>query len=1047
MKKNNWLDKYADGGELNYNDSKVFIPEGMVGMSNNTQGRNWSPAWGGQFKKGGELKSWNPELAKKDDKFIDWYNNNTFEAKEGKPYNSPDSVYDFYSYFKNTPKEELSNPEKHFPDTYKLPNHPTFSNESIYSTPENTGGSWEGETFSPKGKFQFAMGGSIPGSVGFTYARTINPAPSEGKYAKKTMPSAQDGKGLTPEEKVGEQITRAEQFQRDWMNSPMYGGMLKYSDPKNAGEITKLRKENLEGLTYEYFPRLREDRPTAAGDANDSGYIRIFLKGAGMQTTVPHEVSHGTDRFNSGVFKPSVNKVDLTNNIVSGDRLIPDKDVQKMERAKPSLFHSTSKYLDNTNKWINYVTDPTETRARLNTIRQRAKEEGYYDPFTQFVTPEILNKLQQYYYDSNPNENAGYDPMLQLRGIYTDDEIRDMLNTISENKTEPSKNEMPSAENGQEMKFYQEGLDWKPKTISKNGGWLQKFQDGTRISQEEIDRASANRQYIAPSQEVTSDARNLTNSLRNDTNISDFINDVGTSAAVVGTEFRSPTPEEYQQGRGSWGDRGMLLGNAINSGLRNELMGIGAIKGTQYLGEGTERLIKRGVEQAGKYLTKRIPKPSVDYINNLRTELLENGIISQQKTPNLPWKEPIRKGIEPWGYGDDFGSNITGSKFSDVKGAIFGGKNPLYKTEAEWLEQLRQKENAVGKFNLYKGSKLENKLYDYSTIERPALVKEPSLKKAIDIRDVNRVITVDQKPLFPDMQSNRYTTWDMYLGKPQTKHPMYDISDLTTKDKIVYTIKEDFINKPKIESRLNEWADNITSLEKYGKTSMDLNAFSKMTKQGDSWIVPDNDSDMFGTMGGFHWNITPMADGNYKVMANDIWDLQPFKGRPKFSESSNPFDLLRNMEVGKALGIGKPLDVQVGFIFDPKTKKIINTFGLAGAVAGAANIDQQKNGGITKDNNGYWNPDNWGKSVEIDSNQITMQGVNEPLLGISNTGDKKMMLPGKDYKFKGKKVREFPIGKNGLRQEQKSLQNLDNLVNFTNYNTKQPGGWLNKYSS
>jgi hypothetical protein len=35
--------------------------------------------------------------------------------------------------------------------------------------------------------------------------------------------------------------------------------------------------------------------------------------------------------------------------------------------------------------------------------------------------------------------------------------------------------------------------------------------------------------------------------------------------------------------------------------------------------------------------------------------------------------------------------------------------------------------------------------------------------------------------------------------------------------------------------------------------------------------------------------------------------------------------------------------------------------------------------------------------------------------------------------------------KNGLRQEQKGLQNLDNLLNFTNYNTKQPGGWLDKY--
>ena len=39
---------------------------------------------------------------------------------------------------------------------------------------------------------QFAMGGSLPGSVGFTYARTQG-IPSEGPYAKKTLPSAEDG--------------------------------------------------------------------------------------------------------------------------------------------------------------------------------------------------------------------------------------------------------------------------------------------------------------------------------------------------------------------------------------------------------------------------------------------------------------------------------------------------------------------------------------------------------------------------------------------------------------------------------------------------------------------------------------------------------------------------------------------------------------------------------------------------------------------------------------------------------------------------------------
>jgi len=72
-----------------------------------------------------------------------------------------------------------------------------------------------------------------------------------------------------------------------------------------------------------------------------------------------------------------------------------------------------------------------------------------------------------------------------------------------------------------------------------------------------------------------------------------------------------------------------------------------------------------------------------------------------------------------------------------------------------------------------------------------------------------------------------------------------------------------------------------------------------------------------------------------------------------------------------------------------------------------------KNGGVTKDNRGYWNPDNWGQPVEIDSNMITMQGVYEPLLGVSDTGDTKLMKPGKNYKFKGEKVTEFPVAQYG----------------------------------
>ena len=95
-----------------------------------------------------------------------------------------------------------------------------------------------------------------------------------------------------------------------------------------------------------------------------------------------------------------------------------------------------------------------------------------------------------------------------------------------------------------------------------------------------------------------------------------------------------------------------------------------------------------------------------------------------------------------------------------------------------------------------------------------------------------------------------------------------------------------------------------------------------------------------------------------------------------------------------------------------------------------------KNGSVVKDNLGYWNPDNWGKPVEIDSPSITMQGVDRELIGVSDEGDTKLLQPNKNYKFKGKKVTEYPIAKYGIGE-------VNELTNFTN--TKS-GKWLNKYS-
>lgn len=69
-------------------------------------------------------------------------------------------------------------------------------------------------------------------------------------------------------------------------------------------------------------------------------------------------------------------------------------------------------------------------------------------------------------------------------------------------------------------------------------------------------------------------------------------------------------------------------------------------------------------------------------------------------------------------------------------------------------------------------------------------------------------------------------------------------------------------------------------------------------------------------------------------------------------------------------------------------------------------------GGIINDNRGQLaHP---GKITKINSNNITMKGVKTPLLGISNTGQKQIMLPEQDYLFDGSSVTEIPLAKSGI---------------------------------
>ncbi len=92
-------------------------------------------------------------------------------------------------------------------------------------------------------------------------------------------------------------------------------------------------------------------------------------------------------------------------------------------------------------------------------------------------------------------------------------------------------------------------------------------------------------------------------------------------------------------------------------------------------------------------------------------------------------------------------------------------------------------------------------------------------------------------------------------------------------------------------------------------------------------------------------------------------------------------------------------------VFEEEYKKAAEKFKYKGA------YPMKQQGGVIEDNRGQWaHP---GKVTKINSNNITMKGVPYPVLGVSDTGQKKMMKPGKNYKFKGKSVTEFPIAQYG----------------------------------
>ena len=75
-----------------------------------------------------------------------------------------------------------------------------------------------------------------------------------------------------------------------------------------------------------------------------------------------------------------------------------------------------------------------------------------------------------------------------------------------------------------------------------------------------------------------------------------------------------------------------------------------------------------------------------------------------------------------------------------------------------------------------------------------------------------------------------------------------------------------------------------------------------------------------------------------------------------------------------------------------------------------------------------------GAITRIPSNDITMQGVPYPVLGVSDTNDIQMMYPNQDYQFDGSSVTEYPMMQTGGRPPLKILDPREFKIREQAYN-------------
>jgi hypothetical protein len=806
-------------------------------------------------------------------------------------------------------------------------------------------------TYLKKGEF----GSSVPGSVGFTYARTQDAAPSNGPYAKKTKASAQNGNNI-------------EQDSNEWLTNWYKNRKIPNEQLQSIYEADKpYYLDRLQNIPEVTNVELIDNDPNVTGQYQNNTNKLLMTPNAGDDVYL-HELNHYANNFSSTMRS-------IHDNITEAN-VAPKEGVKGIYNEK-----------------YNYFSDPVEVHSRIQVLR---KEAGFKPD--EKVTPEILNKFIKNYKGDNSNIN-------DLFNIADPSHLLEMLNYMAANK---SNKNLSTAQNGQEMKFYQEGLDWKPKNISKDGSVIEDKKN--KPIKEKVDYRKDNI-YYGPTEFKECYGEGCSKQATKKV------------ASLYGVDYDELNPQDawYKKAAVIKGG-GKTIYDKSQGSLADSYENLKIGDFVSLDREGSPHA-KDESRISGYDISDNEKTEHLGYVVGFNKEgvpLIRHGHEGNVLSNAKSYVQPITEMSLP-----DLDLNYKVSSIYRPKKLL---KDATLKTN-KYYKEILPVENLefFDKENVTKEKKKYLKAFNKNS-------KEFQLESGLSPEEVSAIGNISYG-IFGNESS-----FNSNIKNRTIETPLGDF-DIPIPTKNMLRVPKQMGKELLYNLGITDSSPSLGPTQlKY--TDVKFNKDDTITDTGKLM-------DTLGTTKGGMSNYTTtnydaVTKGTFANLANKYKQL---KSDPKFEFNPENNTVFGNVPIGYALArawqnpslsklketlqsddsdyskaVYKNMSELEGNVFPVNLPEVIVA---PNKQKNGGWLSKYEDGGIIEDDRGQWEYP--GEITKINSNQITMQGVDYPVLGISDTGDTQMMQPGQDYTYEGESVTEVPMMQGGGTASLRSLMNNDDL--------------------